>query len=245
MKFLYEYRTRDNVGHSGMIDAPDKDAAFAMLKAQGIRASRMTIAPGFFNNLFGRGKRWTAIAVLGVLCVVLTVLVLGRTSAPTESLAPFDDTTRRQVIGDAAVIEKGIRTGWADVFALEGDRFLASFAIPGVPAGQRSTTEDEIKKALDHSTANAEGIEARQIVAMVEGMKRELRAFLEKGGTISAYGRKLVQRQEQEIGYYTRAKREIDAAAASGMSQVELERLWERRNSALRAMGVKLVAMPE
>lgn len=245
MKFLYEYRTSDNVGHSGMIDAPNKDAAFSMLKAQGIRASRMTVAPGLFNNLFGRGKRWLAIGVLGVLCAVLAFLVLGKAGAPDGSLAPFDDATRRQVIGDAAVIEKGIRTGWADVFELEGDRFLASFAIPGVPAGQRSTTEEEIRKALDHSAANADGIEARQIVAMVEGMKRELRAFLEKGGTISAYGRKLVQRQDREIGYYTRAKREIDAAAASGMSQAELEQLWEKRNSALRAMGVKLVAMPE
>ena len=61
----------------------------------------------------------------------------------------MDDTTRRQIIGDTAIIEKGIRTGWADVFDLEGERFLASFAIPGVPAGQRSTTVDEIRKALD------------------------------------------------------------------------------------------------
>jgi hypothetical protein len=36
------------------------------------------------------------------------------------------DTTRRQVIGDAFLIEKGLRTGWSDVFAHEGERFLAS-----------------------------------------------------------------------------------------------------------------------
>ena len=61
----------------------------------------------------------------------------------------MDDTTRRQIIGDTAIIEKGIRTGWTDVFELDGERFLASFAIPGVPAGQRSTTVEEIQKALD------------------------------------------------------------------------------------------------
>ena len=42
------------------------------------------------------------------------------------------EQTRRQVIGDAAVVDKGIATGWADVFAEEGERFFASFAIPGL-----------------------------------------------------------------------------------------------------------------
>ena len=61
---------------------------------------------------------------------------------------PLDDMTRRQVIGDTAVIEKGVRVGWADVFETEGERFLASFAIPGVKAGQRSTTEQALQEAL-------------------------------------------------------------------------------------------------
>ena len=46
------------------------------------------------------------------------------------------DQTRRYPIGDAAIIEKGILTGWSDVFEHEGDRFLASFAVPGVKAAQ-------------------------------------------------------------------------------------------------------------
>ena len=254
MKFLYEYRTPDNVGHSGVIDAPNRDAAFAMLKARGVRASRMTVAPGFFNNLFGRGKRWLAIAVLAVLCVTLAIMV-GRVvlNAPQPSSVEvsLDSTVRRQMIGDTAVIEQGIRTGWADVFALEGERFLASFAIPGVPAGQRSTTEEKLLEAL-HSTptpttytSGSASLEARQIRAMVSGMKDELRQFLAEGGTIAEYGRRLVQRQEEELGYYNRAKAEIDAAAKSDMPEVRLTELWEKRNASLRRMGIKLVPMPE
>ena len=260
MKFLYEYRTPDNAKHSGVVCASDREAAYAELKKQGIKPSRFAEAPGFFNKLFGKGKRWLAISVLAALCLALGLLITtykkeNTTLHSTLSTlnSSLDDATRRQVIGDSAVIEKGIRTGWADVFELEGDRFLASFAIPGVPAAVRTTTEEALRKALatnsslitHHSSLGSDSLEARQIRAIVGGMKDELRAFLAQGGTVAAYGRKLVRRQDQEIGYYNRAKQEIDEAAKSGMSDAELENLWEKRNASLRAMGAKLVAFPE
>ena len=250
MKFLYTYRTPDNKQHRGEIIAATKEAAYAALRAQGIKPGHVDEAPGVFNKLFGKGKRWIAILVLGALCLVLAIaLGRARTPAAPSVAAGLDSTTRRQVIGDTAVIEKGIRTGWAEVFELEGDRFLASFAIPGVPAGLRNTSEEEILKALNtkHSalSTDAEGIEARQIRAMVEGMKDELRQFLADGGTIIEYGEELVKRQEEELGYYTRAKAEIESAKKSGMSDAQVTELWEKRNAALRRMGVKLVPLPE
>ena len=73
-----------------------------------------------------------------------------RTGGSSESgTAFYTDKTRRQVIGDAAIIEKGIRNGWSDIFKLEGERFLASFAILGVKAGQRNTSEKEFAIALE------------------------------------------------------------------------------------------------
>ena len=151
------------------------------------------------------------------------------------------------MIGDTAVIEKGIRDGWAEVFTEEGERFLASFAIPGVPAGQRNTTEAEISAALSRKVEvkPEDGIEARQIKAMVEGMKAEARRFVSKGGSIAAYGRKLVRRQEEEIAYYNRAKAEIENAQKAKMPTSQLSALWEKRNESLRQIGVRLVAMPE
>ena len=42
------------------------EAAYAALRAQGIKAGHVDEAPGVFNKLFGKGKRWMAIAVLVV-----------------------------------------------------------------------------------------------------------------------------------------------------------------------------------
>ena len=155
--------------------------------------------------------------------------------------------TRRQVIGDAAFIEKGIRTGWSSVFPHEGERFLASFAIPGVPAGQRNSTEEEVRQALTRKCdiEIEDGIETRQIKAMVEGMKQELRAYLAAGGSVVGYGHRLVERQESEIAYYERAKNEIEAACASGAAADKVLSLWESKNDELRRMGIRLVPLPD
>ena len=240
------------------MDAESREVVFAALREKGIKAIKVVAADGSKANGEVRGirKRVLAAAVVGA-CVVTAILTVIIRSTPTPSTyTSFDDTTRRQVIGDAAIIEKGIRTGWADVFELEGERFLASFAIPGVPAGQRSTTVEEIQKALDapnwrevsdtpRQLLPSNSLEARQIRAMVEGMKDEARRFLKAGGSIAQYGRLLVRRQEEEISYYNRAKAEIEAAQKSNMPAEQLNDLWERRNESLRQMGVKLVPLPE
>ena len=251
------------------MDAESREAVFAALRAKGIKAIKVVAADGSKANGEIRGirKRVLAAAVVGaaILAVVGTVAYfrasrttigsLGSTGTlGTVASQTFDSTTRRQVIGDTAIIEKGIRTGWADVFELEGERFLASFAIPGVPAGQRSTTVEEIQKALDSPwrevsdtprQLSSDSIEARQIRAMVEGMKDEARRFVKAGGSIAQYGRLLVQRQEEEIAYCNRAKAEIEAAQKAKMPAAQLNDLWEKRNESLRQMGVKLVPMPE
>ena len=251
MKFLYEYRTKDNVRHTGTITAASRDAVYTTLKAQGIKPGRVEEAPGFFNKLFGKGKRWIAILVLGALCLMLGAVAMRfrseAESAPVEIANAILGTTRRQPIGDIAIIEKGVRTGWAEVFEHEGERFLASFEIPGVPAGQRNTKVEEIEAALARrvDASEADTIEARQIKAMVEGMKEELRRFLAKKGTIVEYGHRLVQRQEEELGYYNRAKAEIENAKKSGMPDAQLTELWEKRNDSLRRMGIKLVPLPD
>lgn len=249
MRFLYEYRTPDNERHKGEIRAADKEAAYSALKRKGIKPCRFDEAPGFFNKLFGKGKRWILIGVLGVGCVVLGAVVYTQgTRHDTQGADDiFDSMLRRQVIGDAAIIEKGVATGWSDVFALEGERFLASFAIPGVPPGLRNTTEEEIGKALRtprSALRTPHTLEERQIRAMVEGMKVELRDYLAEGGTIASYGRRLVRRQEEEIAYYNRTKVALETAAASGMGDARLEAMWESENARLRNMGIRLVPMP-
>lgn len=250
MKFRYGYRTKDNEKVEGVISAASREDVYAQLKREGRKPYMVEPLPGLLNRLSGIGKRWVAIAILAGICVALAIAV-GRVvlDAPQPSAveASLDSPIRRQPIGDVAIIDKGIREGWASVFPEEGERFLASFAIPGVPAGQRSTTEEEIRASLSRKveTAADDSIEARQIKAMVEGMKQELREFIADGGTIKMYGRRLVQRQEDELGYYHRAKAELDQAIAAKRGQGEINALVEKRNAALRKIGVKLLVLPD
>lgn len=256
MKFTYAYKTSDGKRHEAATEAPSREAVFEALRAQGIKAIKVVAADGSKAN---GAPRTTRPAVAIALFAFIVVALVGggswwlagggrarRTTLPDGSgdlLSP----TRRQIIGDAFAVEKGVRTGWSDVFAHEGERFLASFAIPGVQAAQRTSTEDELRAALERKIAPepSDSLEVRQIKAMVEGMKDELRRFVAAGGTIAAYGRRLVERQEEELRYYNLVKSELDAAATAKKPQAELLDLWERRNEDLRQMGIRLVPMPE
>ena len=153
---------------------------------------------------------------------------------------------RRQVIGDAAIIEKGIRNGWSDVFNLEGERFLASFAIPGVKAGQRNTSEKEFTAALENKcvVADTDSLEARQIKAMVEGMKNEACRYIAAGGSIVEYGKRLTERQDAEIAVYNRVKADIENARAT-MTEADFMTYWEMRNDELRNLGIKTVGLEQ
>ena len=75
MRFDYEYRTSDNVPHKGTISAGDRDAAFAALKARGVRPAKVVASPGLANHLFGRGKRWLVIAFLSLILLALLVAI--------------------------------------------------------------------------------------------------------------------------------------------------------------------------
>ena len=243
MKYTYAYKTSDGIRHEDSINASSREEVFEALRAKGIKAIKVMAADGSKANGEVRGVRKRVVAVLVALAAVCAGVIayLGgeRTGA---SVAPEFETseTRRQVIGDVAVIEKGIRTGWADVFEREGDRFLASFAIPGIAAGQRSTSEEEIRRVLDRKVEAkpTDSIEIRQIKAMVEGMKEEARRYLAAGGTVVGYGRRLVERQDAEIAIYNRVKAEIEALR-KGKSAEELETLIEERNDELRNLGIK------
>lgn len=88
MKFNYEYRTSDNKLHEGVVSAASRDDAFAVLKARGIRPGRVTEAPGVFNKLFGKGKRWIAIVALAV---ALAIAVISRLRQPPVQTVPPSD----------------------------------------------------------------------------------------------------------------------------------------------------------
>jgi len=258
MTYTYAYRTSDGERREATIEAADRAEVFAVLRGRGIRPIKVVAADGSKANGEVRGVRKRVVAAGAaalVICAVAASVIAFRVGDAqgvrhgAEGTDFLTDTTRRQVIGDAAVIEKGIRTGWADVFADEGERFLASFAVPGVKAGVGSTRIEALEAALANRSGGGPrpeglGIEARQIRAMVEGMKQEARAYLAAGGTVLGYGKRLTERQDAEISLYRRAEGEI-LAAQKVLSEREFNLLYERRNDQLRNLGIRLIALED
>ena len=246
MKYAYAYRTPDGVRHEDAMSAASREEVFAALRARGIRAIKVVAADGSKANGEVRGVRKRVVALAAVAAGVSVGAVAWLAGVRSGAGAFETATTRRQVIGDLAVIEKGIRTGWSDVFAHEGERFLASFAVPGVKAGQRNTTVEEIIASLSRRVeADArDSIEARQIKAMVEGMKAEARRYIAAGGTAVEYGRRLTERQEAEIATYNLVRAEIEAAR-DRMPREQFERFCDSRNDELRNLGIRPVVTDE
>lgn len=236
------------------MDAPSREAVFESLRARGIRPIKVVAADGSKANgeqeegrsKRGRSWRYAAFVILVSFISLVSLLSLRSLLPNGNPPAPAFETaqTRRYPIGDAAVVEKGILTGWSDVFPEEGERFFASFAVPGVKAGQRNTTVEELSAALKREVAASpgDGMEARQIKAMVEGMKAEARAYVAAGGNLVEYGRRLTERQDAEIAIYERAKADLEAARAS-KSEGDLVAYWEALNDRLRNLGIRLLPL--
>ena len=253
MKYIYAYKTSDGTRHEGSMKAASRDEVFAALRKQGIKAIKVVAADGSKANgeIHGVRKRVVAGLVAFVALGVGVVAYFSGTRTGSDLGGSVEtsfqtDQARRQVIGDAAIIEKGIRNGWSDVFELEGERFLASFAIPGVKAGQRNTSEKEFTAALENKcvVADSDSLEARQIKAMVEGMKNEARRYLAAGGSIVEYGKRLTERQDAEIAIYNRVKEEVEKVKAS-LPEEDFIQYWERRNDELRNLGIKPIVLSD
>ena len=226
------------------MNASSREEVFAELRKRGIKAIKVVAADGSKANGEVRGVRKRTVAIIVAAVSIIVATLVNSVTKRSDLFVTEFTRVRRQVIGDAAIIEKGIRNGWSDVFTLEGERFLASFAIPGVKAGQRNTSEKEFTAALENKciVADSDSLEARQIKAMVEGMKNEARRYIAAGGTIVEYGKRLTERQDAEIAVYNRVKTDIENARAS-ISDEDFMTYWEKRNDELRNLGIKTVGL--
>ena len=237
MKFNYAYRTPDNEQHRGVIRASSRDAAYAALKAQGIKPSHVDEAPGFFNKLFGKGKRWIAIAILGFAAVVFGLVAYrlhcGVEIAQQESL--FDD--RAQLYGDPVVIGECERTGWTNVFHSAFDCFLATYAIPGKEVTSVARVEAQSFDPAPVAVLETDLAEVKQMKRMVNGMKRELSAYVKAGGTLEMYVRRLRIRQMAERNIFITARRQM-------LSSDDVI-VWHAKNAELRARGLPMVSMED
>ena len=224
MIFDYEYRTSDNVRHTGTIKASSREAAYAALKAQGIRPGSVTDAPGFLNMLFGKGKRWIAI---GILTIVATGLVVARVRNPP----PPRPDPRAATPAPRHFVELGDVIDLAAVFADSGERFLAYYALPGVRFEVPNAPE-ELADCLKHTILiEPEDSEAAiELKRIVTGMKDDMRAYLSSDfGNVAAYVLRLEERQAMEAEYRDAVIRRLRAGLVSR----------EEANAILSAMGLE------
>ena len=235
MKFVYQYRTPDNRLHRATVRAASKEAAYALLKARGVNPGRVEEAPGFFNKLFGKGKRWLAIAVLALVAAALAVVLLeNRRVASEQDL--YED--RSQIYGDPFVLSECEAAGWTNVFASAFDCHLARYAVPGKRAEAVFAVGRLPVPSLEPSPVSPSDLaEIAQMKRMVNGIKRELSEYVAAGGTVEKYLWRLNIRQQAEVGILTRTRQEL--------LRTDDPAVWRRRNSELRAMGLPMVEMPD
>ena len=228
---------------SGVVVASSREDAYALLKRRGIRPSRVLEAPGFFNKLFGKFKRWSAIVLLFFLVVVVSIVAFMQSKAARlHEISETSPLTRRQIYGDPALLESMERSSFRSVFENEGDRYLAFFAQPAHQHVFASDDwQDRMAAALtrifdtDVVFKEDDAREVRELKRIVCWMRDELRMYLSDGqGTTSLYVRRLVERQNEELAIYNFIVKELE-----GSRDVEL---WEKKNKVLRDLGIRTVA---
>lgn len=240
MKFVYEYRTSDNVPHRGMIAASTKEAAYDTLKAQGIKPGKVWEAPGLFNLLFGKGKRWIAIVVLLVALAGAYVIVLGLKNKVASAEKELEDITlyeeRGQIYGAAPVLAEMQDNDYASVFDNDLDRLLAVYAIPGRLVERKVVMPTSVRGAevgAPMEIPNTDLDEVKKLKRMVNRMRKELAQYLADGGTVATYVKRLELRQKMEARLYERVKRQLKGEDDPSV--------WKEKNSQLRAVGLPMV----
>ena len=268
MKYTYAYKTSDGVRHEDSLDARSRDEAFAVLRGRGIRPIKVVAADGSKENGewgIGNGERgrrsgWVvgAVAVLFVAFALFAFFVSKwgngeRGMVNGERGVAANASPRHQIYGDPAVVSAFERGDFADALPRDGDRLLAMFAQPGklmcargvdtrrMPAEDMAAfaryAEAELAVERDVAIDPADSREVAELKQIVNGMRGEMREYLANGnGTPRSYWRRLNERTAQEIHIYDRTRRELEKESS--------EDVWERKNDALRRLGLRTIPNP-
>lgn len=262
-RFTYVYRSSDGVRHEEQITAGSRDEAFASLRERGIKPIKVIAADGSKANgeINGVKKRYVALVAVAAAAVAAGIAYWGGTRVgagkPTEVVLTTEDGSvkikasiaqplaRQEIPGSRARIEDIPST----LFKSPAEAFLARFAEPGRPLPDTSETppESEFRAALAEpiyfaSNELTEYIDLKRIVA---GIKREMSAYLNGGGTLEAYIAELVKRQKMEIVYRDNAEKRLDAMLDSNKSAEDVYAYWLKANAQLQAMGIYPLVLPD
>ena len=231
MKYRYLYQTKDNENREGWINARSRENAYAELRKAGIRPYRV-IGDDPLN-----WKPYAAGAAIVLLATALAaVLLVGR-----EDRRPHP---RAQLVGDRAVIDAGVYSGWTNVLSSALDRRLARYAQPGRYVEPSTPSAEEcaaLAAGLGEPLAyvGGEPPEHRLLRNIVARMRADMRAYIEEGGDAAGYFEFLDERQAQEREFREKALDAVYRAPESLRA-----RAWLGVNARLKDMGIEPLARP-
>lgn len=239
MKYHYFYQNKQNEDIDGWIEAKDRTDAYAQLRKRKIRPYK----------ILGRNpvawRRWTAIAVLAVLCAGLTAyLLIGR----GRGQAVPATAERHQIYGDPFTLQRLSANGWRDTFADAGDAWLARHAIPGETCDCKGlASRTNVLSTVLLEIGEKDSPELVKMKQIVNCMKIELRDYLRGRGNQLDYMLLCDERIQKEMQFAKRARVQFSTLSSRyrGMPKAKYNAEWERINDSLRALGLPTVVMPE
>ena len=219
----YTYRSPDGVRHEARIRATGRDAAFALLRGQGIRPMKLYPAPGILNRLRIDGWRWAMAAMLVAAGLAVAALI-GRNVSDRHRPTAWDVLPRHQL--------EGLPSDWCQRlgdYLPPADAYLALFAQPGRmdiretgSSGSPLTEEALLREVPSPSADDPPWVVALKRVLV--GMKEEAVALVKLGKDPTEIAIWLEERQKMEAEY----RRQILEGTDSG----------EEKLRRLRAMGL-------
>ncbi len=256
MKYTYAYKTSDGVRHEDSMNASSREEVFAVLRGRGIKAIKVVAADGSKANGEMHGLRRRAVVVLVVVvaaAVGVFAFLQGTRTGAAQASGPSCASPRHQIYGDPVTMEQLERGEFAQVLPREGDRMLAVFAQPGKLMCARESNPRKIDErgiaVLDNYAKTEldpekdiqidadEQREIRELKQIVNGMREEMRHYLENGnGTPRSFWRRLNERTAEESQIYERTRRELENEKSADV--------WEEKNESLRRLGLLTIPNP-
>ena len=251
-KWTYSYKTSDGQWHEGLIEAGDRDAAYAAIKATGIRPAKVTelVPPVVRIGFRGLCRRdWALIGASAIVLVLavwgVAVLLGGRAASLSKPQGvPATARARHQI----EFMPRDFPHRLSSVFKFNSERFLALYAQPGMPrsfldGGKWLPSLDENPpKAIEFSLNDLlDALDSEILIypndprwlaelkRVVVGMKDEAGTLLKSGKGAEEIALWLDARNKMEASYREEAIRKVKSG----------EQTAESADFTLRTMGLK------
>lgn len=240
MKYHYFYQSRDNKSLDDWIDAKDRNEAYSLLRKRGIKPYK----------LLGRNplpwKRWTAIAILCVVVAVLSIVVVQELAADRREAFAWEE--RSQVYGDPERLHELSADGWQKAMGNDGDAWLARHARPGIICDCNVKAPSTVVLSTEPLRIETTDVpEVAKMKRIVNGMKRELAAYLAADGSQEDYKILCDERLRTERGIIENLAHDFKVLE-SRLSKDNYEATsatWAKKSALLRSMGLPTVPMPD